>query len=68
MPALGSNSKLNIWSSIYQLVIKLLAYWRNHSVGWTVGVVQSLSGWVVVRYERLVAIVVKHKACLSVGR
>ena len=23
VPALGSNSRLNIWSSIYQLVIKL---------------------------------------------
>ena len=38
MPASGSNSRLNIRSLIYQLVIGLQAYRRNYSVGWTVGV------------------------------
>ena len=52
MPASGSNSRSNIRSSIYQLVVGSQAYWRDRSVGWTVGVAQSLSGWVVVRYQR----------------
>ena len=28
------------------------AYRRDRSVGWTVGVAQSLSSWVVVRYQQ----------------
>ena len=38
VPASGSDSRLNIRSSIYQLVVGLQAYWRDCSVGWTVGV------------------------------
>ena len=38
VPALGSNNRLNIQSSIYQLVVRLQAYRCNRSVGWTVGV------------------------------
>ena len=36
--ASGSNSRSNIRSSIYQLVVRSQAYRRNRSVGWTVGV------------------------------
>ena len=36
--ASGSDSRSNIRSSIYQLVVRSQAYWRNRSVGWTVGV------------------------------
>ena len=38
MPALGSDSRSNIRSSIYQLVVGSQAYRRDRSVGWTVGV------------------------------
>ena len=50
VPASGSDSRSNIRSSIYRLVVGSQAYRRDRSVGWTVGVAQSLSGWVVVRY------------------
>ena len=50
VPASGSDSRSNIWSSIYRLVVGSQAHRRDHSVGWTVGVAQSLSGRVVVRY------------------
>jgi hypothetical protein len=30
VPALGSNSRSNIWSSVYQLIIKSQAYWRDY--------------------------------------
>ena len=33
VPALGSNSRLNIWSLIYQLVVRSQAYRRDRSVG-----------------------------------
>ena len=68
VPASGSDSRSNIRSSIYQLVVRSQAYQRDRSVGWTVGVAQSLSGWVVVRYECLVAIVVECKARLLVSQ
>ena len=38
MLVLGNNSRSNIWSLIYQLVVRSQAYRRNYSVGWTVGV------------------------------
>ena len=50
VPASGSDSRSNIRSSIYRLVVGSQAYRRDRSVSWTVGVAQSLSGWVVVRY------------------
>ena len=52
VPALGSDSRSNIQSLIYQLVIGSQAYRHNHSVGWTIGVAQSLSSWVVVQYQQ----------------
>ena len=38
MPALGSDSRLNIQSLIYQLVVGLQVYRRDYLVGRTVGV------------------------------
>jgi hypothetical protein len=35
---LGSNSRLNIRSLIYRLVVKSQAYWRDRLVSWTIGV------------------------------
>ena len=36
VPASGSDSRSNVQSLIYQLVVRSQAYRRNHSVGWTV--------------------------------
>ena len=43
VPASGSDGRSNIRSLIYRLVVRSQVYRRDHSVGWTVGVAQSLS-------------------------
>ena len=82
MPALGNNSKLNIWSLIYQLVVGLQAYQYNYLVGYRSYAYRhdrlvdrsqayrhdSCQIQVAVRCERRVVIVVKHRAYLSVSR
>ena len=82
MPALGSNSRSNIQSLIYQLVIRLQAYRRDRSVGcksYAYRHDQLVDGsqayrrdscqiQVAVQCERRVVIVVKHRAHLSVSQ
>ena len=81
MPALGSDSRSNIRSLIYQLVIGLQAYQRDRSVGCRLytyrhdRLVDGLQAYrrdscqiqVAVRCERRVVIVVERRAHLLVG-
>ena len=82
MLASGSDSRSNIRSSIYQLVVGLQAYRRDRSVGCRSyayrhdRLVDGSQAYrrdrcqiqVAVRCERRVVIVVERRAHLSVGR
>ena len=82
MPALGSDSRSNIRSSIYRLVVGLQAYRRDRSVGCRSYAYRydrlvdgsqvyrrnSCQIQVAVRCERRVVIVVERRAHLSIGR
>ena len=69
MPALGSDSRSNIRSSIYQLVVGSQAHGHDRLVDGSQAYRRdSCQIQVAVRCERRVVIVVKHKAHLSVGR
>ena len=68
MPALGSNSRSNIWSSIYQLVVGSQAHGHDRLVNKSQAYRHdSCQIQVVVRCERRVVIVVECRARLSVG-
>ena len=82
VPALGSDSRLNIRSSIYQLVIGSQVHGHDRLVSGRLyayrhdQLVDRLQAYrhnscqiqVAVRCERRVVIVVECRACLSVGR